>query len=272
MKTLAAASLVALALFAARAPAASVDGIELHWTATGGERQAVVFVHGWTCDDSSWDRQVSDLAGDYNVITLDLPGHGQSASVASDKFSMDLFARAVEAVRVEAGVDQIVLVGHSMGTPVIRRYALTFPEHVKALVLVDGLVQIAAGASEFAPPSMTGDDGLAAREAMINGMFSDATTPELRQRIRSMMLGSPEATAAGAMTATWDTSQWSNDPVVVPVLAIYADNSALANREGMASLYPQLQYHEIPGTGHFLMMEKPDEFNQLLREFLVQIR
>jgi pimeloyl-ACP methyl ester carboxylesterase len=272
MKRHAAVSFFALALMAARAFGASVDGVQLHWTATGGDRQAVVFVHGWTCDDRSWDRQVSDLAADYNVITLDLPGHGRSGPVAGDRFSMDLFARAVEAVRMEAGVDQIVLVGHSMGTPVIRRYALSFPEHVKALVLVDGLVQIAGGASDFAPPPMTGTEGLAARENMIDGMFSDATTPELRQRIRSMMLGSPEATAAGAMTATWDTSQWSNDPIAVPVLALYADGSALANREGMAQLYTQLEYHEIQGTGHFLMMEKPDEFNRLLRAFLGRVR
>ena len=86
-----------------------------------------------------------------------------------------------------------------------------------------------------------------------------------------MMLGAPEATASGAMLATWDSSQWSNDPVAMPVLALYADNSGLANREAMARLYPQLEYHEIPQTGHFLMMEKPDEFNRLLREFLGRI-
>ena len=259
---------VACVFFAAVASGASVDGIDLHWTPAGQGQQAVVFVHGWTCDESSWDGQVSALAADYQVITLDLPGHGRSEAPADDAFSMDLFARAVEAVRAEAGVDRIVLVGHSMGTPVIRQYALMFPEHVAALVLVDGLVRFADGASDVTLPPMTGESGLAAREGMIRGMFSEATTPELQQRILSMMLGAPEATAAGAMSATWDTTQWRNDPVTIPVLALYADDSALADREAMSSLYPQFEYHEIPETGHFLMMEKPEEFNRLLREFL----
>jgi pimeloyl-ACP methyl ester carboxylesterase len=102
-------------------------------------------------------------------------------------------------------------------------------------------------------------------------MFSETTTPELQQRILSMMLGASEATAAGAMSATWDTTHWRNDPVAMPVLALYADDSALADREAMATLYPQLEYYEIPEIGHFLMMEKPEEFNRLLREFLERI-
>jgi pimeloyl-ACP methyl ester carboxylesterase len=146
-----------------------------------------------------------------------------------------------------------------------------FPEHVEALVLADGLVQVAGDATNVTPPPMTGEQGLAAREGMISGMFSAATTPELQQRIRSMMLGAPEATAAGAMSATWDTTQWRNDPVELPVLAVYAEDSELADSEAMIRLYPQLEYHEIPGTGHFLMMEKPAAFNRLLREFLERI-
>lgn len=271
MNTRAVIGFFACALFAATAPGASVDGVDLHWTSSGQGRQTVVFVHGWTCDASSWDAQVSDLDTDYRVITLDLPGHGSSGTLPASEFSMALFARAVEAVRAEAGVDRIVLVGHSMGTPVIRNYALKYPERVTALVLADGLVQVAGNPSTAPLPPMTGADGLAARENMIGGMFGPATTPELRERIRSMMLGAPEATAAGAMAATWDATQWRNDPLEIPVLAIYAEKSALADSEAMALLYPQLEYHEIPGTGHFLMMEKPEAFNRLLREFLERI-
>ena len=183
---------------------------------------------------------------------------------------MDLFVRAVEAVRIEAGVDQIVLVGHSMGTPVIRQYAITYPARIKALVLVDGLVQVAGGfgSGPRSQPPLIGAAGLRARQNFVASMFSEATTPALRERIRSMMLSTPEDTAAGAYLATWDTSTWRNDPVAMPVLGIYADASTLSNPEAMALLYPNLEYHEISGTGHFLMMEKPDEFNRLLRSFL----
>ena len=112
---------------AARASAATVDGLNIYSASSGSGKPTVVLVHGWTCDSSSWDAQVPVLASRYRVVTLDLPGHGRSGAPRDGKFSMDLFARAVEAVRVETGADKIVLVGHSMGAPVIRQYARLFP-------------------------------------------------------------------------------------------------------------------------------------------------
>ena len=267
-RSLAVITFMAMLLIARAAFAASVDGANIHWTATGSGSKTVIFVHGWTCDDSSWKSQVPVVSKEYRVLTLDLPGHGRSGSPTSGKFSMDLFARAVEAVRAEAKVDRAILVGHSMGTPVIRLYALLYPQRVSALVLVDGLVQMPGSGGGFAAPAMTGEAGRRTREVMVRGMFSAATSQPLREHILKMMLGAPEATAAGAMAATWDSSQWRSDPVKVPVLGIYADQSGLANRSGMKQIYPTLEYHEIPGTGHFLMMEKPDEFNRLLLAFL----
>ena len=80
---------------------ATADGVNLHWSATGNGKKAVILVHGGMCDESFWSRQVPTLAQKYRVISLDLPGHGQSGSPEDGKFSMDLFARAVEAVRRE---------------------------------------------------------------------------------------------------------------------------------------------------------------------------
>src|SRR6478735_8323024 len=123
---------------AAPLSAASVDGLSIHSATTGTGPATVVFVHGWTCDSSSWAAQVPAFAKKYKVVTVDLPGHGQSGSPKDGKLSMNLFARAVEAVRAEAGADRIVLVGHSMGAPVIRQYALLYPTRVAGLIAVDG--------------------------------------------------------------------------------------------------------------------------------------
>ena len=248
---------------------ATVDGIDIKWTSTGSGPRAVIFVHGWTCDQTSWRYQVPEISQQYRVITLDLPGHGKSGSPADGRFSMDLFVRAVEAVRSEAKVDKAVLVGHSMGGPVVRQYALTFPARVSGLVLVDGLVQV-AGTTQPTRPRMIGPEGQRMREGIARGMASTAT-PEVQSQIVEMMLRTSEATADGAMTATWDQSWWTNDVVSVPVLGVYAERSAVANPDGMKRLYSELEYHVLPGTGHFLMMERPDEFNRLLRQFLEKL-
>jgi pimeloyl-ACP methyl ester carboxylesterase len=249
--------------------AANVDGANIHWTSVG-RGPAIIFVHGWTCDESSWESQVPAFSQQYRVITLDLPGHGQSDLPRDGKFTMELFARAVEAVRSEAKVERAVFVGHSMGTPVIRQYAMMYPSRVVGLVLVDGLVQVAGTPANFTPPPMLGAEGMKARESMIRGMFGPSTTPQLREHILKMMLGTKEATAAGAMSATWDQSWIKNDPINVPVLGVYAARP-LATRVAISKIFPQVEYHEIPESAHFLMMEKPQEFNALLSAFLQRV-
>ena len=143
---------------ASGASAASVDGMNVYSTSAGSGKTTVVLVHGWTCDSSSWDAQVPVLSKHYRVLTLDLPGHGRSGAPKDGKFSIDLFARAVEAVRADAHADKIVLVGHSMGAPVIRQYAHTYPDRVAGLVAVDGPLDVRAFGAPAAgqgPPPVT---------------------------------------------------------------------------------------------------------------------
>ena len=265
------AALVFTCTYANAAVAATVDGINIHWSSSGSGPRTVIFVHGWTCDESSWQSQVPAIGRTHRVVTLDLPGHGKSGSPKDGKFSMDLFARAVEAVRAEVKADKVVLVGHSMGTPVIRQYAMKYPDRVAGLVLVDGLVQVAGAAPAFTPPPLNGEEGLKAREKMIRGMFGPATTPAVQEHILKMMLGTKEATATGAMAATWDASWVRNDAISVPTLGVYAERS-LAPRDAIERIFPNVEYHQIPGSAHFLMMEKPEEFNRLLLGFLGKVK
>jgi pimeloyl-ACP methyl ester carboxylesterase len=248
--------------------AATVDGIKIHSSTAGKGPKTVILVHGWTCDETTWNAQVPELAKEYRVITLDLPGHGRSGSPKDGKLSMDLFARAVEAVRKDSKADRVVVVGHSMGTPVVVQYARLYPQHTAALVFVDGAVTLPGGGRLPDPKAMTGSDGLKARETMIRGMFSASTTPDAQKHILSMMLAAPESTAAGAMQAMFDPAIWKGEVFTQPVLGLYADHSRAGDREYMKTHFPNMDYEEIAGTGHFLMIEKPEEFNRLLIAFL----
>jgi pimeloyl-ACP methyl ester carboxylesterase len=254
--------------------AASVDGIKIHSSTAGKGPKTVILVHGWTCDETTWNSQVPGLSKEFRVLTLDLPGHGRSGSPKDGKLSMELFARAVEAVRKDSKADRVVVVGHSMGTPVVIEYARLYPEHTAALVFVDGLVNLtpapagSGGPRVPNPSQMSGPDGMKARETMIRGMFSASTTPDMQKHILSMMLGAPESTAVGAMQATFDPAYWKGDVFNEPVLGLYADHSRSGDREYMKTHFPNMDYQEIAGTGHFLMLEKPEEFNRLLIAFL----
>lgn len=249
---------------------ANVDGAKIHYSTHGTGLRTVFLVHGWSCDESVWQEQVPALQKNYRVVTLDLPGHGRSQPPRDGKFSMELFARAIEAVRRDVKADRIVLVGHSMGTPVIVQYARSYPQHVSALVFVDGVTAGNRNRPRHHGAEMAGPDGVAHREAMVQGMFSPNTNATLRQRILKMMLATPEATAVGALDATLAATSHDEGVLALPVLAVYAEHSRQNARAYLESHYPRLQYVEMPGTGHFLMLEKPDEFNKLLVDFLNQ--
>jgi pimeloyl-ACP methyl ester carboxylesterase len=103
---------------------------------------------------------------------------------------------------------------------------------------------------------------------MIRGMFTPATPKPLQEHVLKMMLAAPEATAYGAMVATFDPKIWGNDVMKMPVLGIFADRSARGNPAVIRTIFPNYEHHEVPGTGHFVMMEKPQEFNRLLTTFV----
>jgi pimeloyl-ACP methyl ester carboxylesterase len=255
----------------ALASAASVEGVPIHSTVRGIGPKTIVFVHGWTCDESSWRYQVPFFKKNYRVITLDLPGHGKSGSPKSAPLTMELFAQAIEAVRVEAKAGKIVLVGHSMGTPVIRQYARLYPSNVAALVPVDGVLHLSGSPNAPNPDRMKGAEGLKNRETMIRGMFGQSAAPALQAHILKMMLAAPEATAYQAMAATFAGPNWTEDSFPVPAIGIYADHSAADDPEYFKKIFPNGSTVEVPGTGHFVMMEKPKEFNKLLADFLPKV-
>lgn len=256
-------------LVSAPSRAATVDGLNIHYTDTGSG-PALVFVHGWTCDLSSWDKQVPAFADRYRVIALDLPGHGESDAPAREAFSLALFARAIEAVREEAGVNKIVLVGHSMGAPVIRQYAIAFPDHVAGLVAVDGPMDLRTMRSRDSlfPDNLTRE----AREGIIRGMFVDSTPQAVQDHVLAMMLAPSEDVAQGAIDATFDPANRTADVIDAPVMAVVAGTGTVPDLAVTREVIPAFEVHQVAGTGHFLMLEKPEAFNALLDDFLNDLR
>ena len=118
----------------------TLDGARIHYVSYGKGSEALVLVHGWTQNVDSWRDQVPDFVKRNRVIAIDLPGHGQSDKPQTT-YSMDYFARAVDAVLHDAKVKRAVVVGHSMGTPVARQFYRKYPEKTLGIVVVDGALR-----------------------------------------------------------------------------------------------------------------------------------
>jgi pimeloyl-ACP methyl ester carboxylesterase len=250
---------------------ATFDNIKVHYRMSGKGKEALIFVHGWTCNTEFWRGQTSAFPGT-RVIAVDLPGHGRSDKPQTD-YTMAYFARSIEAVMRDAGVNRAVLVGHSMGTPVVREFYRLYPEKTLALVFVDG------GLRPFAPKEQTEQfmavlraNYKAAALPMVEGMLSPIKDEKLKGEIRASMLSTPEHVAVSAMVAMTDEKIYEKDPIKVPVLAVLAKSPFWQSdtEQFLRSLAPNLEFHMWDNVSHFLMMEKPQEFNRTLQAFLVK--
>ncbi len=113
------------------------DGVELEVTDLGSG-PALMLVHGFGGAKEDFSDQLADLAADHRVITLDLRGHGESDGPEDEAmYSLDRFAADLTNVLDGLGVGRVRLLGHSMGGMVVRRFALSSPERLDALVLMD---------------------------------------------------------------------------------------------------------------------------------------
>ncbi len=250
---------------------ASLDGKRIYYKSYGKGREALVLVHCWTCNMDHWRDQIPDFAKRNRVIALDLPGHGQSDK-PEVSYTMDLFARAVDAVMRDAGVERGVLVGHSIGTPVIRQFYRKYPQKVLALVIVDGALR------PFGDKKI-GDSMLASLRApnykeagtqMFAAMEGPQISPEIQERIKESFLNTPQHVMVSAMEGMMDDSIWGQDKINVPVLAVMAKSPfwPADTEQFYRSIAPKLEFQMWDGVGHFQMMEKPKQFNEVVITFL----
>lgn len=249
---------------------ASFDSIKVHYNLAGNTKAktALVFVHGWTCNADFWSESINAFP-DRRVIAVDLPGHGKSDKPKT-QYSMDYFARSIDAVLRNERVDRAVLVGHSMGTPVIRQFYRLYPAKTLGLVAVDGALTPMGPQEEvekFFQPILTNYNEAAPK--FVDEMLVP-TRADLRARIKSSMLATPEHVGVSAMKGMIDPRVWIDDKINVPVLAVMAVSPFwppdLETRNKAAA--PKLTFRMWNGVSHFLMMEKPAEFNSEIRSFI----
>jgi len=251
---------------------AEYRGARIHYKSTGTGTTGVVFVHGFAGALEVWEAQLPAVEGRTRALFVDLPGSGRSDK-PNVAYTMDYLAGGIDAVVRDAGVERVVLVGHSLGTPVVRQYYRRYPSKVVGLVAVDGALrsflrdsaQVRTFAARF-----EGSDYAKNVGEMFDGMLATMTDTAMRALIKRIAVATPKHSAASAMREQFDPAIWRDDPITVPVLAVMAPNPGW-NDDYVAyvkRLAPGIRYEVIPRSGHFVMVEHAGEFNALLSAFL----
>jgi pimeloyl-ACP methyl ester carboxylesterase len=255
---------------------AKIGTNRIHYLTAGQGSNAIVFIHGWACNAGFWREQVSAFAEKARLVLIDLPGHGESDKPDVD-YTMDYFADAVIAVMRDAKVEKATLVGHSMGTPVICKVYAKAAERVAGLVAVDGFLRrpkmSAEQAENMAAPYRKPEYREQVKQ-MVAYMFPNPGTEALRDRVTEEMLKTPQHVMVSAMGEMFNLKQpaWDLAKLDVPVMSINAKSPMWTENyeKYVRSLSSKTDYRLIEGTGHFVMLEKPREFNSTLMEMLTK--
>ncbi|PKP26115.1 MAG: alpha/beta hydrolase, partial [Bacteroidetes bacterium HGW-Bacteroidetes-22] len=99
-----------------------------------GEGETIVLLHGFLESLAIWDTFSKELARDFRVISIDLPGHGQSDTIDAIH-SMELMSEVLHEVLVLNSIDRCVIIGHSMGGYVTLAFTARYPEMTAAIAL-----------------------------------------------------------------------------------------------------------------------------------------
>jgi flavin reductase (DIM6/NTAB) family NADH-FMN oxidoreductase RutF/pimeloyl-ACP methyl ester carboxylesterase len=243
-----------------------------------GRGPAVVLIHGVGLQKAVWAPQVAALASDYDVIALDMPGHGDSATPPENPRLSD-YAEAVRDTLDALGVNQAHIVGHSMGALVALEFALNHPERTLTVTAMNAVfcrtheqrAGVAARVEELGDGARLPDwRGTLAR------WFGDPAPPHLREAARRTQALLEQADAVGYARSYRLFAEGDSEHGLrlaglgVPALFLTGEddpNSTPAMSAAMARLTPQGRLRVLPGLRHMMALTDSDTINQELRGF-----
>lgn len=260
--------------------------IELYYE-DHGTGQAVVLVHGYPLDGSSWERQTRELlAAGYRVITYDRRGFGKSSKVVTG-YDYDTFAGDLNSVITTLDLDDVILVGFSMGTGELARYATLFgTERIAKFAFLASLEPGMLG--QGVPQSLF--DGIAAtakedRFAWFDAFYKDFYNLDenLGTRISQQAVDASWNTAvASAPVASYAVVPTWIEDFTADVAAVRASGKPTLIAHGTAdrtlpidatgrpfhAAFPEAEYVEIDGAPHGMLWTHAAEVNAVLLPFV----
>ena len=258
---------------------AAVNGVKLHYQVTG-VGASVVLVHSGITDSRSWEPQLPAFTKKYRVLSYDMRGFGQS-DIAHGKYSS---SEDLAGVMSAAGIGPAALLGVSVGGSAVLDTALQHPEMVTALILVGSGISGRKHSTAYDQmideiDELVVEKGLDAaidREMEVwlygRGRTAADVDPQLRAAVREMDFYNsarypPDAEpqriqppAVGRLTE-----------IRVPTLVIVGDCDVDDVRDAAEELQrgiPGARLVVMPGVAHVPNMERPEEFNRIVLDFL----
>ena len=254
---------------------ASVNGTKIAYDDTGGSGPAIVLAHGFLMDRSMFDPQVAALRDAYRVITWDERGFGQPTFDEQPFTYWDLAGDCI-AILDHLGIETAVVGGMSQGGFISLRVALTAPERVRALILLD--TQAGTEDPEVVP----------LYQGMADDWVANGPSDEIAQAAASLIIGDPELNEP--WIARWKSrpKEWLAAPmhtlvtrddvtarlgeITVPALVVHGTADVSISMDKAETLANGLAGCDgvvaVEGGTHAANLTHPTEVNQAIVTFL----
>jgi 3-oxoadipate enol-lactonase len=257
-----------------------INGIDINYEVTG-KGVPIVLIHGHPFDHTMWYPQVAAFSNDYQVITPDLRGYGKSSLPASDPTRFEDYATDVLQLLDVLGVDTFHLGGLSMGGQVIMEIFRQAPKRVRSLIFADTFAgldtpEVKQGRYDAAIRLEKKGMNAYAEEVIYKMLKPEHVTsmPDAAAFVIRMMKGTNPFAAATALRARAERIDYLAEvfPAIdIPALVIVGRQDAftpVAMAEEMKQHLQNCKLVVIEDAGHMPNLEHPDEFNEIVLEFL----
>jgi len=247
------------------------------WFRCDGQGDAVVLIHGVGLDHDMWEHQVAGLKTQFQVITYDMLGHGQSAHPPDERFLGD-FVRQLHQLLMNLELKNVAIVGFSMGGLVAREFAAQYPEMTTKLVLMNTVFrrspeqQAAVMARYEVSKSGLLEDGI---DAAIRRWFSEdfaRANADVVEQVRSRLRkNDPKGYLNAYRVFATAVDPDGSLPIACPTLAMTGELDSGSTPEMAYALADAIKLGNakiLPGLRHMAPVEGADLVNQVLSEFL----
>lgn len=255
--------------------AVSSDGQKIYYQESGSGNPTIIFIHGWLGNSEWWKDQLEYFNDQYHMVTVDLAGHGKSDASRQD-WTSTRYADDIKAVADSINSSEIILVGHSMSGAYVLEAALQLPK-VKSLILIDTLKNLdeyfsEEQAEQFLFTHYRSDFKNAVENILPQYLFAEKTPAAVKERLQSEFLQNEPEMAISLLMPLYKTDfRDIAKQVQTPVRAINSDNSP-THLENNRKYVKDYDYVTITETGHYPMLEKPEEFNRILDKVIKELR
>jgi len=252
---------------------ASADDVLIPCEVGGKGEPTLVFVDGWSCDRTYWREQVDEFSKTYQVVTVDMGGHGGSETGRED-WTLASFGADVAAVVNKVNPNKVVLIGHSMAGSVNMEAAILLPGRVLGLIGADTYQGFGMGYTEEEVAGIMDPfsvDFASAMAGFVQGMFPESADSGLVDWVvKDMSAAPPEVAISAAVNFFRSKSVERLKEINVPIFAINSDmwpTALESNRKHATSFELKL----MQNVGHFVQLEDPATFNRILHETLDEL-